>query len=76
MFKLISLEGFLNLSADTFKKIEEVLTSLGLDKTEKYDDIDEFLDAVVYNIDAGDTVAVTTENEEYNSVKKQLLRTF
>lgn len=76
MFKLLSLEGFLNLSFNAIKKAEDALSPFGFGRCERYDDVDAFLDAVVENIDAGNTVVLATENEEYNSVKKQLLRTF
>ena len=76
MIKLLSLEGFLSLSSDAVKKIEDVLRPIGLEKTEKYDDVDDFIDAVIENIDNGADIILAAENEEYNSVKKQLIDTF
>ena len=76
MIKLISLEGFLSLSSGAVKKIENALRAAGLEATEKFDDIDDFLDAVIENIDEGSTVILAAENEEYNSVKKQLIDAF
>ncbi|MGN0443711.1 MAG: SpoIID/LytB domain-containing protein [Acutalibacteraceae bacterium] len=76
MIKLLSLEGFLSLSSDAVKKIEDVLRPIGLEKTEKYDDVDDFIDAVIENIDDGSDIILAAENEEYNSVKKQLIDTF
>lgn len=76
MIKLISLEGFLSLSADAVGKIETALKASGLEKKEKYDDADDFIDAVIENIDEGTTVVLAAENEEYNSVKQQLIDTF
>lgn len=78
MLKLISLQGFLNLSADAVKKIEDALETAGLEKNNigKYDDIDEFLDAVQIAVDEQHTVIVTAENEEYNIIKKQLMGKF
>ena len=78
MLKLISLQGFLNLSANAERKIQAALQPLGLDPraTEKYDDTDEFLDAIVDAVDAGDTVIASAENEEYNSVKRLIMGRF
>lgn len=76
MIKLLSLEGFLSLSSDAVKKIEDVLRPIGLEKTEKYDDVDDFIDAVIENIDDAADIILAAENEEYNSVKKQLIDTF
>ena len=75
MLKLISLQGFLNLSADAVKKIETELEKAGLEQgnIEKYDDIDEFLDAVQIAVDEQHTIVAAAENEEYNIIKKQLM---
>ncbi len=78
MLKLISLQGFLNLSADAVKKIEDSLKSAGLEEnnTGKYDDTDEFLDAIQIAVDEQHTVIVAAENEEYNIIKKQIIGKF
>jgi len=75
MLKLISLQGFLNLSADAVKKIETELEKAGLEQGNigKYDDIDEFLDAVQIAVDEQHTIVAAAENEEYNIIKKQLM---
>lgn len=76
MIKLLSLEGFLNLSSDTVKKVGSELSAAGLVETEKFDDSDDFIDAVIDSVDRGMAVVVAAEIEEYNSVKKQLIETF
>lgn len=76
MLKFLSLEGFLNLSSDSAKKVEEELRTLGLDESKKFDDIDDFIDCVVESVDNGDTVILAAEDEEYNYVKGQLIDTF
>lgn len=78
MLKLISLQGFLNLSADAVRKIETGLEKAGLeqDSIGKYDDIDEFLDAIQLAVDEHHSIVVAAENEEYNIIKKQLMGKF
>ena len=78
MLKLISLQGFLNLSDDAIKKIAEGLAPVGLgqDDISKFDDADDFLDAVGIAVDEQQTVVVAAENEEYNIIKKQLIGKF
>lgn len=78
MLKLISLQGFLNLSDDAIKMIADSLAPLGLtaDGNEKFDDADDFLDALQVAIDEKDTVVVAVENEEYNLIKKQVMGKF
>lgn len=78
MLKLISLQGFLNLSADAVKKIEGSLKSAGLEEdcSSRYDDTDEFLDAIQIAVDEQHTVIVAAENEEYNIIKKQIAGKF
>lgn len=78
MLKLISLQGFLNLSDDAINMIAQSLAPLGL-TTEgnlKFDDADDFLDALQEAIDEKDTVVVAVENEEYNLIKKQVMGKF
>ncbi|MBR2315972.1 MAG: hypothetical protein IKA56_04945 [Clostridia bacterium] len=78
MLKLISLQGFLNLSADAVRKIETGLKKAGLEQSGigKYDDIDEFLDAIQIAVDEQHSIVVAAENEEYNIIKKQLMGKF
>ncbi len=78
MLKLISLQGFLNLSDDAIKKIADSLESVGLTKDglEKFDDADDFLDALGVAVDEQHTVVVAVENEEYNLIKKQIMGKF
>ncbi|MGN0464081.1 MAG: SpoIID/LytB domain-containing protein [Acutalibacteraceae bacterium] len=78
MLKLISLQGFLNLSDDAIKKIADGLEAVGLEKDGvlKFDDADDFLDAVGIAVDEQHTVVVAVENEEYNVIKKQIIGKF
>lgn len=78
MLKLISLQGFLNLSADAVKKIEDTLKPAGLETGSigKYDDTDEFLDALQIAVDEQHTVIAAAENDEYNLIKKQVMGKF
>ncbi len=78
MVKLLTLEGFLNLSAGNVKRIDDFLRPLGLtdEGIEKYDEIDEFLDATESAVDGGDIAILCAENEEYNAVKKSLITRF
>lgn len=78
MLKLISLQGFLNLSADAVKKIEDTLKPAGLETGSigKYDDADEFLDALQIAVDEQHTVIAAAENDEYNLIKKQVMGKF
>lgn len=78
MLKLISLQGFLNLSDDAIKKIADGLSTVGLeaDGVSKFDDADDFLDAVGIAVDEQHTVVVAVENEEYNVIKKQVMGKF
>lgn len=78
MLKLISLQGFLNLSDDAIEKISDGLSCVGLEKDgiSKFDDADDFLDAVAIAVDEQHTVVVAVENEEYNVIKKQVIGKF
>lgn len=78
MIKLISLQGFLNLSDNAIKKISDELSTVGLeaDNVLKYDDADDFLDAVGIAVDERHTAIVAVENEEYNVIKRQIIGKF
>lgn len=75
MLKLISLQGFLNLSDDAIKKIADSLAPVGLtaDGNIKFDDADDFLDALKEAIDEENIIVAAVENEEYNLIKKQVM---
>lgn len=76
MLKLLTLEGFLSLSAEAVKKISAVLEDAGLEGTEKFDEIDEFVNEAVSCIADGTSVVLAAEVEEYITVKKAVIDAF
>ncbi len=78
MIKLISLQGFLNLSADAESKIKGKLRRFGLTESDvsRFDFAEDFVQAISIAVDERQTVIAAAEKEEYNSAKRMIMTAF